>query len=250
MPELLGRETVKKLWDFIGKVFVTKASVCYTVGPCLAGIFGEKYQKPFTVIRNAPLKQPYVPKSSSEIHQKWQKKRLWYQGALNKGRGLEELIESMEQLPDWELFIAGEGDLSFSLREMVEKKKLENQVKFLGMCSYNELKAHAAEASLGFNLLNAESLSYYYSLANKFLDYIQFRMPQISMDFPEYKKINEEYPCAILLSELKVDLIVKKLLTLQSNFEAYGVMFKACEEAAEKYCWEREAVKLTTLYGK
>ena len=45
---------------------------------------------------------------------------ILYQGALNMGRGLEQLIDAMPQVAG-RLVICGEGDLSAALREQAER---------------------------------------------------------------------------------------------------------------------------------
>ena len=88
-----------------------KAKICFTVNESLAQILGEKYDKQFAFIRNVPL-------AFTERHPVNKKPYILYQGALNKGRGLEVLIEAMQGVP-LELWIAGKGDLEAELKQLV-----------------------------------------------------------------------------------------------------------------------------------
>ena len=54
-----------------------------------------------------------------------------YQGAINKGRGLEQLIDAMTYL-DVKLIIAGEGNLSEHIRMLVKSKGIKEKVEFKG----------------------------------------------------------------------------------------------------------------------
>jgi hypothetical protein len=88
----------------------------------------------------------------------------------------------------------------------IQKSKLTN-VAFKGLLSPNELKRISAQCFVGYNLLNAQSLSYYYSLSNKYFDYVQAGIPSISSHLPEYELLNSEYGCGVCIKITKVALI-------------------------------------------
>ena len=73
----------------------------------------------------------------------------------------------------------------------------------------DELKSYTQKAKLGINLVEHLGLSYYYSLSNKFFDYIHAGLPQITMNFPEYKNLNDKYQVAILIDKPEPQLIAK-----------------------------------------
>jgi hypothetical protein len=47
-------------------------------------------------------------------------------------------------------------------------------------------------------------------LANKFFDYIQAGIPQVTMNFPEYAAINREYEVAVLIDDLEPHTFPKR----------------------------------------
>ena len=58
-----------------------------------------------------------------------QKPIILYQGALNVGRGLGEVLEAMAEIQEAELWLAGEGDLSDFLREKtIQLQKIKVKV--------------------------------------------------------------------------------------------------------------------------
>lgn len=244
VPELQNRPWVQAFWRAVARLFLPGYRQAYTVGPILAGIFSEQYGVPFGVVRNMPTRRKPVfvdvPKRAPI---------LLYQGALNEGRGIEAMLEAMTRLPDMQLWLAGEGDLSQALRKRAADLNLnEQQVRFLGYLSPEALHDLTPQAWLGINLLENKGLSYYYSLANKYFDYVQAGVPQLTMQFPEYLALQETYPVAMLLPDLDVSGIVAAIRHLQQNPGQYEQMQSACMAAADVWNWEKEQEKLWTFY--
>lgn len=246
VPEVVSRPVVKKVWEFIAQLIVPRIKYAYTVCESIADIFYEKYKTPFIVIRNVPNKKPLLlnnkKKASPFI--------IIYQGVLNEGRGLEEAIDAMQDVEDAELWLAGEGDLSKKLRELMTDKRLEKKVVFYGRISPDELFKLTARAHLGLNLLQNKGLNYYYSLANKTFDYMQAGIPSLCMAFPEYEKINKEYNALYLLDNLNVGEIINAINFYKNNESAYQEKCKNSRFAAEDLIWENEEKKLLKFYIK
>jgi len=239
-PEVVKRVVVKRIWETVASTFIPKADAAYTVSESLAKIFSNKYSVEFVTIRN-------VPSLAKQENFEMKREFLLYQGALNEGRGLEEIIDAMKYI-DMPLKIGGEGDLSVQLREKVKQLGLENKIEFLGFVSPETLEHLTGKAFLGLNLLNSVSPSYYYSLANKFFDYIHHEVPSLNMDFPEYRKINDQFEVSILLNSLESGIIEKKINQLINDKGLYKRLQENCRRARQVYCWDREKSNLLKLY--
>ena len=243
VPEVVTRPKIQRFWKRVEKLTVPRLKYCYTVGGSLAEMFTKEYKTPFAVVRNVPFKIK-TPIQAASIG----KKILLYQGALNEGRGLEHLIEAMQEIDGAELQLAGEGDLSQELRDLVKEKGLEDKVTFLGFVLPKDLPTITARANIGLNLLENKGLSYYYSLANKAFDYIQGRKPSINMAFPEYQRINDEYGTFCLINDLKMDTIATALKRLLTDEKYYLSLVENCDAAADVFVWEREEEVLLSVY--
>ncbi|MBR9921637.1 MAG: glycosyltransferase family 4 protein [Bacteroidetes bacterium] len=243
VPEVVDRPTTKKIWEWVANKCIPAMDACYTVGAGLAEIFEKQYGIFFGVVRNVPL-----PVDGTVNPEEEGEKILLYQGALNEGRGLEATIEAMLLLPsEIKLWLAGEGDLSVSLRNQVKEAGLEERVCFLGYVLPEDLKRITPKAWIGLNLLENKGLSYYYSLANKAFDYVQAGLPSLQMDFPEYRALQEEYACFELLENLDPSLIADAVEKLQDE-EYYLERVQNCQLAAIEWHWEKEEKKLLTIY--
>lgn len=244
VAEVVRRPRVQKIWAWVARHTIPKLKHCYTVCESIARIFEKKYGVPFQVIRNVPFQQiqPELLALQTPLV-------LLYQGALNEGRGLEEMIEAMSQLEQSELWLVGEGDLSEELRQLTKEKGLENKVHFLGYVQPHELKAITLKADIGLNLLQNKALNSYYSLANKFFDYIQALKPSINMDFPEYRRIIKEYKVGLLLKNLEASALVGAIQSLQGNRRLLEELRQNCIRARTVFIWEKEERKLLNFYS-
>ncbi len=245
VPEVKDRPFVKMIWEMVARLCLPFYKYAYTVGPGLADLFRKKYGLRFEVVRNVP-----VSKTLPEIIPPARPCILLYQGALNEGRGIETALEAMKYLPDVQLWLAGEGDLSASLRRQAEALGLADRVRFLGYVKPRDLTAITREAWLGINLLENRGLSYYYSLANKYFDYIQAGVPVITMDFPEYRALQSEWQVAVLLPELDAGQLANEINKLLTNKQLYLQLQNNCLAARQEWNWEREQQKLLAVWQK
>ena len=243
LPEIIHRPFIKSVWNRIGKMTVPKFDVCYTVNQSIARELSKKYDKKFKVVRNVPLLRKF-----DEAETFSEEKFIFYQGVLNKGRGLEELISTLKNYPQIKLKLAGEGELSEKLRTLVSNLNMESQVDFLGFVTPDDLAELTKRSWLGINLLDSKSLNYYYSLANKFFDYMHACTPMICMDFPEYRAINELYEVACLIKDLDhktIDTAINKFL---NDEEYYNSLKSNGSKARIEFNWQKEKDILLAIY--
>lgn len=243
VPEVINRPLVRKIWLLIESWIIPRLNHCYTVSESIAGIFTKKYGTPFITIRNMPLLNEEEQLSARENREKY----ILYQGALNKGRGLETLIKAMQHI-DCKLHLAGEGDLSTALREKVKRLNLSDKVIFLGYTEPEKLKLITQHAYIGINVSENIGLSYYYSLNNKYFDYIHAGLPSVINDFPEYRKLCEEYEVGLLI-DLNLENLIGAIDMLLKDEALYTRLKNNCREAARVYNWQNEESKLLNVYS-
>jgi glycosyltransferase involved in cell wall biosynthesis len=240
LPELQGRKGVQSVWKRIEDAAVPGALACVTVSRGVAALYENRYKRKFELIRNMP-EATTLPKEK-EIEDLW----IIYQGALNEGRGLEPLIRAMRKVPA-RLLLVGEGDRSTALRKLVDKLNLNDRIYFEGFKMPEELSDLTARCVLGINLLEEKGLSYYHSLANKFFSYVRAGIPQLCIDFPEYRMLNDSYEVALLIDDLSPSNIAAGLNELLENKALYDRLKENCLKAREHWTWEQEARKLTAM---
>ena len=241
VPELNSRPKERKVWETMERFIFKRLTHGYTVSKSVASELNIRHGKKLAVIRNLPIQKFHLPSFNDSA------KLIIYRGAVNEGRGLEEVIMAMKNV-DATLLIAGFGDIYRDLISLVRNMNLVNKVKFTGYLSPEELDEATKDAYIGINLLTKSSLSYYYSLANKFFDYLQLGIPQLCMNYPEYAELNTKYNVAYLVDELSVIEITQKLNDLLNNKEHHTILSKNCLSAREELNWEKEEKKLIDFY--
>jgi glycosyltransferase involved in cell wall biosynthesis len=261
-PEVVRRPSIRRVWLAVERFIVPKVDAAYTVSQSVADEFERRYGRRFGLIRNLPLRELKIKNSklkdstngdlnsgvSKELTTNHSPLTILYQGALNEGRGLEIAIEAMQFIDNAELWLIGEGDLSQELRAMSARLSLQNKVKFLGFIVPDELPFYTAKGDIGLQISEDKGMSYRYSLANKFLDYIQAELPQIFTQFPEYQRINEQYSIGISIEKTDLQLLLSALKRLLDDAEFYQQMRENCRQAAVDLCWENEEKTLIDVY--
>ncbi len=243
VPEVIHRPSVQKFWKRVEKFSVGRIENCYTVSEGVAEYFQKNYGRKFEVIMNVPMKEDHA--LTTEID--FSSRTILYQGALNEGRGLEAIIEVMQHF-DCKLTLAGEGDLSSSLRKKTELLHLAQKIIFTGKKKSGELRELTRQSFIGINLLENKGLNYYYSLANKFFDYVNAGVPQITMSFPEYKRMNSEFEVALLIDDLKTETLLSAIHKLLDEKDFYIRLRENCLRAREVWNWQTEESKLLSFY--
>lgn len=240
-PELTSRPIKKSIWKWVEKIAIPRADKAITVNQSLSDLLSKKYKNDFIPVYNVPFKEKgaVVEVEKSNI--------ILYQGVLNQGRGLEEMILAMQWIQDARLVIAGEGDLSQQLRAIAAVSPVKDQITFMGWLTPGALSKLTRQALLGVNLLDGSSLNYYYSLANKFFDYMHAGVPSLNMDFPEYHRMIEQYDTGYLLDKLTPESLAATINIILNDPAELERKKAHCYQAAEVLNWENEAVKIKNL---
>lgn len=240
LKEVVSRAGVYQFWHSVERILVPRFKAGYTVCKSIADEFHKLYGVSYETIRNLPLAQHTAgPPATSRI--------ILYQGAVNEARGFEYLVPAMKEV-DAQLVIFGDGNFLQQAMAMVNTYQLTDKIIFKGKFLPGELNEQTGNAYIGINLVEHTGLNQYYSLANKFFDYIQHAVPQVTMNFPEYKTINDQYGVALLLDDLQPASISSALNKLLNDEGLHAKMKEHCILAAKELTWQNEEKKLLHFY--
>jgi glycosyltransferase involved in cell wall biosynthesis len=243
LEEVVRRPFVKKIWTAIEKYYLPKIKYGYAVCQSYIDQFKIKYNVDYFIVRNATILLPIVQKTESG------KPNILYQGAVNEGRALKQAIEAMQYV-NATLIICGEGDLYATLKTYSEQLAWANKIEFKGFVLPQELINYTRQATIGLTLFENNGLSNYYSLANRFFDYMHSAVPQVCINFPEYKIINEDIEIAHLINNTSTLEIAQGINHLLEDVHYYNKLKQNCIQAREKYNWQIESKKLIEFYNR
>ena len=247
MQEVVSRPAIYKIWKAIERFCVPKFPIGYTVNHLIADEFFKLYGVRYAVIRNAPVLRPDPDPSSPATPPLPAGRFILYQGAVNEGRCFESLIPAMQTV-DAPLLICGEGNFMEQARALVRQYNLEDKVIFRGMVRPEDLPPITRSAYIGITLFDRQGTSNYYSLANRFFDYIHAGIPQLAVDYPAYREINNSYRIAVLVDKPGIREISDALNILLNNTALYHTLLANCKQARLYYNWQEEEKKLVRLY--
>ena len=242
MKEVVSRPAIYKIWKSIERKTVPHFIYGYTVNTYIQQILQKDYGVQYEVIRNMPVLQTTAISTS-------QKQYILYQGAVNEGRSFETLIPAFQYI-DMPLWICGDGNFLEQAKAIVQQYHLENKILFKGKIVPGELKQITQNALLGITLFENKGLSNYYSLANRFFDYMQAGIPQLCVDYPAYREINQQYKVATLIDDLSSQNIATQINHIISDNILWQQMHQACLQARKVYNWQQEERKLIAFYKK
>lgn len=243
VPELIHRPATRKAWLRLEQWIFPKLQNVYTVNASIAGMYEEKYGVKVDVVRNLP--------THKEVGEKGDKRILIYQGALNVARGIELMIESMEYLPEYELWIVGKGDIEEELKARAKALDKGGKVEFKGFVRPDELGTLTRQAGLGLSLEEDRGLSYRYSSPNKIYDYLQASLPVLVSDLPEMAALVRNYGVGEVLEkeERKVEKLAERIRGICEG-DTYDSYREKSIAAARELNWEKEQIHLINHYKK
>ena len=126
------------------------------------------------VIHNYPI--PTHPELSSDINLNElldlpkDEPILLYQGGIQQGRGLEQLVEAVPMIERGTVVFIGDGKIKPILLKMVADAGLEDRIKFIAKVPVNDLLSYTRNAYLGFQILNNINFNHYSALQTNCLN--------------------------------------------------------------------------------
>lgn len=246
------RPVTKLIWRVIELLHISKADAIITVCRGIAEELKERYSlqvSPY-VVRNFSDK----PNNPTNLYQptelidfkRYHAKCLLYQGYIQRGRGLDTAIEALVGLPDWGLVVCGQGPYESALKKKAQELQVEDQILWMGQLDHDTLFIVTSSCDLGLCLIEPLSLSYYYALPNKLIEYVQAGLPVVGSNLPEIQRIMNDYFIGWILSDAAdLQALMKSLDTLKNDKKlAVGMVL-----ASESLNWQQEKIEFLSIYS-
>jgi len=209
------------------KNLIKKVDVIVTVCDSLKAYFENIIYNEVLVLRNCPdlTSLSFIPVGSNPYIEKYGLNKndriLLYQGNINEGRGLIQLINTMPLLStDYKLFIIGSGMLKQKLELLVISLNLQN-VFFIDRLPYEELFNYTRYAHLGISLIEPINLSKKLSLPNKLFEYMYCGVPFLSSNLPEPGNLLKFVDAGYICLDFDIQTIKSMILQIFENTDLY-----------------------------
>ena len=247
VPELVGREKVKKVWERIERKLMPKCDLLFTVCQSIADYYKEKSGVEMTVVRNISDERGLMsdelaaaPRRSSLITHHSSLHTLLYQGAVNLGRGVDWAIDALEFLPDCRLVVAGGGDLLEEMKRYAQSKPWAERIEFTGRLTPEELVRLTPKASVGLVMLEDMGLNYHYALPNRIGDFVAAGVPMVVSNLPEMAAVVRRFDIGAIMDGTGAQALAKAVEKVLKRVWSENDF----AEARKDMDWEREKEKL------
>ena len=116
------------------------------------------------------------------------------------------------------------------------------------MLTPDELWIVSQQAYIGIAVAENEGLNQFWALPNKFFDYLHAGLPQVTMNYPEYQKLNKQQEVAVLIDSLEPARIAAAINNLLANDVMYSRLRENCLAARLEWNWQSEEKKILAFY--
>lgn len=233
------------------RLLIHRADAVVVVSDSIADWYAEKYgiRRP-TVVRNIPSISGSAPAAPNP--------RLWrdrfgidddavifiYQGKLTRGRRIEQLLRVFARAGlGRHIVFMGFGDLE----PLVRKAAIEHaNIHYAEAVPQEAVLSHTAGADVGIHGGENICLSYYYSLPNKFFEYLTAGLGVMVPDWPEVGRIVREHGAGWVVEGDDDDDWVRAVTSL--SWDDVRERKQKARQASGNFSWSTEAEKLLQAY--
>ena len=240
MKEIVTRPKLYAFWKKVEGYAVPQFKFGYTVNQAIADEFYSLYGLKYAVVRSISLQNKH---SISQIRNR----NILYQGAVNEGRCFEQLIPAMKFV-DSTLHVYGVGNFLTQAKQLTEELGLAQKVFFHGNVMPEDLKTITGSFYIGITLFEPGARSNYFSLANRFFDYLHAGTPQLTSSFPVYQQMNNIHQVSLMIEDITPVSIANHLNQLLNNDELWQQLHLNCKKAAAEWNWQTESNTLIEFY--
>ena len=177
------------------------------------------------------------------------KRIILYQGVMNPGRGLKEIITAMPFIDSAVLLIIGFGKVEEELKELVVKIGVEDKVFFFGKVSFEHLVFYTKQADIGLLLERPLGLSFKYALPNKLFDYIHAELPIIASPLLEIKRIMDENEIGVIIENYNPKYLADIVNIMLNSLEKRKVWKANMVKLKQELNWEKESKRLNKIFS-
>lgn len=236
------RKIISKSITSIEKYIAPRLSAIVTVTQSINNRFSELNGHCF-IINNYPKFEEFG------LHDNipYKKNEICYIGGITKVRGIEELIDSIENI-DVRLNLAGNFE-SDSFKTLLMSKPGWKKVNYLGYISPEESYTVMLRCFAGISTLYPEP-NYLTAQATKIFEYMYAGIPVIASNFPLWKEFINKNKCGICVDPKDMGSIEGAITYLKNNPDIAKKMGESGKQAViSTYSWKTEEKTLLDLYS-
>lgn len=247
------RPVARAVDAFQERRLIGRVDLVITVSPGIQDWLQRRYglDTPVEVVRNVPLRrQAREGPPLRELASLSDERIVMYTGRITSGRGLEETVDALAELPEHVvLVLLGYGDDLFvrQLHHRADRRGVANRVRQVAPVAPDQVPAVASQADCALVAIEPVCLSYYYTLPNKLFEAIQAGLPVLASDLPDMRTVVEGYRIGRLFRTGRPGEVRDGIRGLLADVDAYK---SNAATAAAELTWEHESQVLCRAYAR
>jgi glycosyltransferase involved in cell wall biosynthesis len=248
-----GYRSIRSLVASVERILMPRAYATITTTDMRAKFFARAYSVPRPlVLQNRPRRSP--ASKGERLRDELGLTRDWpivlYQGGLQAGRGLEDLVEAATEVQNAYFVFLGGGRIENKLRERAKALGLEGRVRFLPTVPLEDLPSYTVSADVGVQPIRNTCLNHLSTDSNKLFEYAMAGLPVAASDFPEIRKIVRAHGLGELFDPEQPGALVATLRRLVDNPELRARYAANAKASAACLSWQNQESKLLDLYDR
>jgi glycogen(starch) synthase len=242
------------------RAWAAKAVALVTVNQAIADALAEELNvERVVVVHNCPTRQATetLPNDRLRVAAKIPADSpvVLYQGGLRRGRGINDLAESILEtgLEGVHLCYLGFGPLRDEVAALARDPRFQGRLHLLEPVAPDEVVAWVASADVDAIPIQATNRSYALSTPNKLFEALAAGVPVVASDLPGIRSIvvdDPDGPLGEICDPTDPGAIGDAIMAILAlSPEARADLAERCRRAArERWNWETESGRLVELY--
>lgn len=255
-----GRSTVyfalfRAWYRWLQRRWVPRAAAVLSVSEPIVSELERQYAVRVALVPNYPewdgavsafdlrgLLEPMVPPDGPIV---------LYLGSTQVGRGLEELISALPEVPGASVVILGATQAADALLEQAAALEVVDRLRIVPPVAPDEVVGYAAAATIGVALTMPISLNNRLALSNKLFQYMAAGIPVVANDVAHVRAIVEGSGAGICVDPTDPKAIATALRQLIANPVAAAEMGRRGAAAIrDRYNWAQSERALLEVYER
>ncbi|MCD6489758.1 MAG: glycosyltransferase family 4 protein [Thermodesulfobacterium sp.] len=171
---------------------------------------------------------------------------IFYAGSLKKWKGVDVLIKAMKYLPGEKLLIAGNGEESNYLQNIVKEENLQDRIKFLGYIPHTEIPKFLSKAKI-LVLPNVKEDTSVFTSPLKLFEYMAIGKPIVASDIPSLKEILKHEENAYLVKPGDPKALAEGIRKVLSDGKLRNKISLGAKKKVTNYTYSARAQKIKQL---
>jgi glycosyltransferase involved in cell wall biosynthesis len=245
----------KAYYWWVQRRLVPRAAAVLTVSEPIRDRLASMYHVPVSLVPNYPELEdaPPTPRPIRTLLAEpiADAPIVLYLGGVQPGRGLEELVSALPEVPAAVLVCLGVSDPPGSLVALAEERGVADRLRLVPPVPSEEVVGWAASATVGVALATPISENNRFSMPNKLFQCMAAGIPVLANDFPHVRAIVEDAGAGLCVDSTDPQAIAAALRTLLAEPATAAEMGRRGAAAIrDRYHWGVSERALLEAYAR